>query len=266
MATKKQKKTDLKAKQKRQKIMLVVGGVLLLALLAYQLPRTMKMMKQVNGGAAATTAATTTTSTPASTPGAPAVTPPADGSLTAPTLAGGGTATTASGTSGGLPNSDPQPSAAPDQLVSIDRFASKDPFNQQVDAQPTSPQGSKPPAGTSTTPGSAGAVPPGGTTTTPAPPAATTPAPAPPAPPATATTATISVNGVSEDVTVGGAFPAAQPFFKLVSLTPSAAKIGIAGGSLATGMPTVTLDKGKKLTLMNTADGTRYQLQLVATK
>ena len=266
MATKKQKKTDLKAKQKRQKIMLVVGGVLLLALLAYQLPRTMKMMKQVNGSAAATTAATTTTSTPASTPGAPAATPPADGSLTPPTLAGAATATTASATSGGLPNSDPQPSAAPDQLVSIDRFASKDPFNQQVDAQPTSPDGSKPPTGTSTTPGSAGAVPPGGTTTTPAPPGGTTTTPAPPAPPATATTATISVNGVSEDVTVGGAFPAAQPFFKLVSLTPSAAKIGIAGGSLATGTPTVTLDKGKKLTLMNTADGTRYQLQLVATK
>ncbi len=266
MATKKQKTNDLKAKQKRQKIMLVVGGVLLLALLAYQLPRTMKMMKQVNGSAAATTAATTTTSTPASTPGAPAATPPADGSLTAPTLAGAATATTASGTSGGLANSDPQPSAAPDQLVSIDRFASKDPFNQQVDAQPTSPDGSKPPAGTSTTPGSAGAVPPGGTTTTPAPPGGTTPTPAPPAPPATATTATISVNGVSEDVTVGGTFPTAQPFFKLVSLTPSAAKIGIAGGSLATGTPTVTLDKGKKLTLMNTADGTRYQLQLVATK
>ena len=43
-------------------------------------------------------------------------------------------------------------------------------------------------------------------------------------------------------------------------------KIGIAGGSLAGGGQTVTLAKGKTLTLMNTADGTKYALQLVGLK
>jgi hypothetical protein len=52
--------------------------------------------------------------------------------------------------------------------------------------------------------------------------------------------------------------------FTLVSLTQRAAKIGIAGGSYENGAATVTLAKGKTVTLMNTADGTRYVLRLVA--
>ena len=52
--------------------------------------------------------------------------------------------------------------------------------------------------------------------------------------------------------------------FKLVSLTKNGAKIAIAGGSLDNGAPTVTLTKGKPVTLMNTADGTRYVLRLVS--
>ena len=93
--------------------------------------------------------------------------------------------------------------------------------------------------------------------------------PSEPTPPAAnPTIATISVNGASEDVQTGGTFPkaAAQPFFRLVSLGSSSVKIGIAGGSLADGDQTVTLVKGKTLTLMNTADGTKYALQLVGLK
>ncbi len=55
-----------------------------------------------------------------------------------------------------------------------------------------------------------------------------------------------------------------DPVFQLVSLTKTTAKVGIAGGSLSTGDATVTLTKGKKVTLMNTADGTRYELVLVS--
>ncbi len=47
-----------------------------------------------------------------------------------------------------------------------------------------------------------------------------------------------------------------------MSLTAKAAKISIAGGSLANGS-TVTLSLGKPVTLMNTADGTRYVLVYV---
>ena len=74
----------------------------------------------------------------------------------------------------------------------------------------------------------------------------------------------ISVNGAPETVQAGGTFPASDPYFKLVSLTKKGAKISIAGGSLANGAPTVTLTKNKPLTLMNTADGTRYVLRLVS--
>jgi hypothetical protein len=59
-------------------------------------------------------------------------------------------------------------------------------------------------------------------------------------------------------------FPAAQPVFKLVSLSEGQAKIAIAGGALASGAPTVTLKLGKAVTLVNTADGARYELKLVS--
>lgn len=81
---------------------------------------------------------------------------------------------------------------------------------------------------------------------------------------AASTTAVISVNGAPESVEVGGTFPTADPYFKLVSLTKKAARISIAGGSLENGAPTVTLTRSKALTLMNTADGTRYVLRLVS--
>src|SRR5213076_1413425 len=77
------------------------------------------------------------------------------------------------------------------------------------------------------------------------------------------TNATITVNGIANQVSVGSSFPASSPVFTLVSLTPRAAKIGIAGGNYENGAATITLAKGKTLTLMNTADGTRYVLRLV---
>jgi hypothetical protein len=84
--------------------------------------------------------------------------------------------------------------------------------------------------------------------------------------PATAkvTQATISVNGVASTVSVGRPFPAAAPLFTLVSLTRNAATIGIAGGSYESGAATISVKKGQTLTLMNTADGTRYVLRFVS--
>jgi hypothetical protein len=78
--------------------------------------------------------------------------------------------------------------------------------------------------------------------------------------------ATISVNGAATTVTVGSLFPAGSPVFTLVSLTTSGARIGIAGGSYESGATTVVLKKGKTVTLVNTADGARYALRLVAVK
>jgi hypothetical protein len=56
--------------------------------------------------------------------------------------------------------------------------------------------------------------------------------------------------------------PTVVPLFHLVSVTAHTATISIAGGSYATGAPTVTLKENKPVTLMNTADGTRYTLVL----
>ena len=79
----------------------------------------------------------------------------------------------------------------------------------------------------------------------------------------------ISVDGTLYTVAVGNDFPTASdtdpsivPLFHLVSLTAHSAKISIAGGSYANGAPTVLLRENKPVTLMNTADGTRYKLIL----
>jgi len=79
----------------------------------------------------------------------------------------------------------------------------------------------------------------------------------------------ISVNGTLYSVAVGNDFPDAsatdpsiKPLFHLISATAHTAKISIVGGSYANGAPAVTLQENKAVTLMNTADGTRYKLIL----
>jgi hypothetical protein len=76
--------------------------------------------------------------------------------------------------------------------------------------------------------------------------------------------AMISVNGTPERVDVGGKFPASDPTFVLASASSSSVRIGIAGGSLASGNQTVTLRRGTTLTLVNTVDGTEYRLKLLS--
>ena len=77
------------------------------------------------------------------------------------------------------------------------------------------------------------------------------------------------MNGTLYSVAVGNNFPDAsatdpsiQPLFHLVSVTAHSAKISIVGGSYANGSRAVTLQENKPVTLMNTADGTRYKLIL----
>jgi hypothetical protein len=222
------KKFDAKAKAKRQKIIAGVLGLVLLGALAWAVPSVLSSMNKKPPA-----------SSPVAAPPPPTATPPAPG---APPAAGTPVSATppASGT---LADSDPSPQAASGQLLSFDRFESKDPFAQQATTPATPPASSK---------------------TAPAPP----PPPPPPPPPsggaAKPTSAKISVNGATEPVTVGATFPSSDPVFRLVSLTKTSAKVAVAGGSLSTGSPTVTLTKGKKVTLMNTADGTRYELVLVS--
>jgi hypothetical protein len=258
------KKFDPKAKAKRQKMIAAVGGVLLLGLLAFQVPRTMKMLKQNQGTSSSSSAATSTT-----TPGATPLAPPAlDGSATA----GGASVASATATSvdGVSDPSNPLPPAA-GQLVSFSKFQSKDPFHQQItNCETGADSGSAGSASDSGGSSACAAVTKAAAKKTPASGAAVSAKAAVAKPAAAAaaaakaTNATITVNGTANQVSVGTSFPASAPVFTLVSLTPRAAKIGIAGGSYENGVATVTLAKGKTVTLMNTADGMRYVLRLVS--
>jgi hypothetical protein len=240
------RKVDLKAKAKRQKVMAAGGAVLLVGILAIQLPKTLNMLnaKPVPPPAPVAAPAPGTDPSVLPTPG---------------TAGGAGTPVAATG--GELTDSDPPPSAGQGQLVGFGRFASKDPFAPQVDPN-------KPLAGTPSASGGSGGS--GGTGGTPGSPTPGSPAPGSPGvvaptPSGPVSTAVIAMNGVEHTVAVKAEFPKDEPIFRLVSLTASAARIGIAGGALASGQPTVTLRRGKALTLVNTADGTRYELKLVST-
>ncbi|MGE5691964.1 MAG: hypothetical protein ACM33B_15545 [Pseudomonadota bacterium] len=239
-----------KAKEARQKKIAIVGGVIFLAVAGIQGPRTMKMLK----GAEDTSAA----------PPPPATTVPTQGGLALPPVSTTET-TPVGGTSGGT---DAGPVAVAGQLVSFTRFASKDPFVQQIDQNDAgtasgggaAPSGGDPGSGSGSGSGSGGSAPGAATGSGSGSGGSGGGASKPPAP----TTATIAVNGSAEPVAVGRDFPAKAPLFHLVKLTAGTALVGIAGGSYASGEQTATLRKGRTLVLQNTADGTRYELKLVS--
>jgi hypothetical protein len=278
------KKVDpLKAKERKQKIFVAVGAAVLLLVFAFEA----KSLGLIGGKKAATAAPVT----------APAGTPTTPNSLTPPGLPG--TTPAPTGTTGGgsgLVDTDVPVSTSEGQLVSFDVFETKNPFAPQVHDESTT--ASAPAADTATAdaggstaadtahadvpaPGAtvtpptaapAGVTPPAGETTTPT----TTPTPTTTGPSTTTTTpttpaqaprktVTISINGRSERVAEDGTFPSGAPVFRLVSFGKGAAEIGIVGGSYQTGDQTLTLERGKPVTLMNTSDGKRYKLELVST-
>lgn len=244
------RKIDPKAKQRKQMIVLAVGGVLLLGLLAIQLP---KLMKQSGPPASAS-------EEPASTAGA------------TDTAAGGSTSAGAvlvgAATAGGAPAA-----AGDGQLWSFSRFTVKDPFKPGVteDGGTAASAGSEartpPPIdqgfdagegsdvvvngkpvtvdgqGSGASSGGGGK---GGTAAKPAPPAY----------------ATIEVNGKAEQLQLKQKFPAADPMFVLAKLGKGVAHIGVAGGSFTSG-ETVPVRRGGRVTLMNTATGARYVVKVL---
>jgi hypothetical protein len=225
----------LKEKQKKQKILLAVLGVAFLGVVAFEGP---KLWKQLHPPPLPPRVIPANGGNPVA--GAP--------TLAAPTLGGaqepGATSTDASGSliAAG-------PTLQDGQLTSFSRFASKDPFSQQLSDDQTS---SSPSSGGSSS----------GSSANPGLPSVPGKAPKP-------GSAVISVNGTLYTVATKTDFPqpsatdpTAVPLFHLVSVTAHTATISIAGGSYATGAATVTLKENKPVTLMNTADGTRYTLVL----
>jgi hypothetical protein len=220
---------DPKAKAKRQKIIAAVGAVILVALLVWRVPQVIALMNKKPPAGSTTAPAATPTGTAPTTP-------------LLPTTAGStGTAV--------LVDTDTPPKPEAGQLVSFGRFVSKDPFAQQL-----RPPGSGSTDGTGVPRKPVKTAEPELDVVTPS-------LPKPVAPRATG--AQISVDGKSESVAVGALFPAENPIFKLVSVGKRSVKIAIEGGTYASGAATLTLERGKPVTLLNTADGTRYRLKLV---
>jgi len=245
---------------RRQKIFIAVGSVALLAILGFELPKVM-------GGKGGSEAVATTTAPALPAGGAPALVVPA----------------------GKLPNTD-QVAVVRDsnQLISFGLFKSKDPFVQQLNTNTagTTTAAAPPSAPAPVTTGTSPALPGSGETpvvivplapqsstspsapsalpgVTPGPtgaPSTTTPAAPVPAP----TDALIATNGVCERVSVKGTFPTDENIFRLVSIAKNgkSVEVGIVGGSFDNGHPTAMLKVGEKITLVNTADGTRYEIVL----
>ena len=215
------------ARERKQKMFVAIGGLVLLLLMAIQLPRLL------GGSSSAAPASETTVENPSS--------PDDPGSIQAPIS---------------LPGSDGTPTAS--KLRSFTVFSKKDPFVQQVETDPGTGTGTTGGAagGSTGTTGEAGQpkgepVPSQGFTVGGAPSAAVT---------------VISVNGGRQALVPGTAFPSRDPVFVLVAEQPEARSvvIAVAGGAYANGAKTTKLRVGRALVLVNTATGAKYRLKLVA--
>ena len=244
--SRKSRMKDLREKKdRRMKIIAIGGAVMLVVLLAWEVPHFL-------GKKAPATPSTTTDA--ASTTAAPATAAPATGTpATAPGTAAAAVLPTSTNTK--LENSDVQPTRTKSQLYSFTRFSGKNPFVPQIAVAA--------PGSSSDSTGTTGS-------------SAPTSTPQAPATGVTgsalkqvrvaghATSATIAVNGKIETEHVGSAFPSANPVFKLVSLSSRGAKIGIANGSLSNGAQGVSLAVGKSLTLVDKTTGRRYVVRILS--
>jgi hypothetical protein len=245
MPAKKRMKDIREAKDKRAKKLAIGGAVLLVAVLAFEVPKVMK-----HGGSSATPPATTTTATGAPATGTPATT--ATGTAAAAVLPTSGGSTT-------LPNDSAEvPRASKSQLFIFSHFSGKDPFVQQVSDAAAAPSGSgAAPTITGVPAQTAAAV-----THNSGSNAVSAPQTSSARTLAKTGAVAISVNGQVQTIRIGGSFPSSNPLFRLVSVSHGVARIGIANGSYASGTQTVSLTAGRTLTLVDTSDGARYKLRL----
>lgn len=241
MSRKTRMKDIREAKDRRAKRLAIGGAVLLVAVLAFEMPKVLKG----HGSSSSTPPAATTTTTPgysaSTTPGSTPVASASPAVFPA--------------TSAKLTTSDLAPRRSKSELYSFSHFAGKDPFIQQVSASQitSSPSGTSGSSGGGSSSGtccSSGAAP--SAQTTAARMLAQTGA------------VTLQVNGKTQTVRVGQSFPSSNPLFKLVSVSHGQVRIGIASGSYQSGAQTVSLVTGRTLTLVDTADGVRYQIRLLS--
>lgn len=217
------------ARERKQKIFVVVGGLLLVAMLAFQLP------KLLGGSSSSEAAATTDTS---AVPGAAAP-------ISAATAIAGSATTPAS-----LAGPATSPVASTAKLTSFSLFAAKDPFVQQVVTE----------NGIDAAQDTAAKAPGSGTQK------AQTPSKGFSTAAAAAAMTIVTVNGARQVLEPGMKFPSADPLFVLVAENPGAKSVavGIVGGGYSGGGKTTTLEVGKPLTLVNTTTGAKYKISLVS--
>jgi len=245
MATSKRIEQIRKARDRRAKLIALVGVIVLAGLLAFEGPKTLKKLNSSKAPPAAPVAS-------ASQPGG-----------------SGGTAASTAAQSSSQPSAarlaDTRIASVPaaGQLASFGQFKFKDPFVAQAGtdspvttgaaaaaaAQPSGqPQPVKPrPTGGSvivqmgngkgSSPGADAGIAPG---------------------------VVLSMNGVAVRVAVGMTFPSGDPTFRLVSFKAGRARIGLTTGTFANGKKTILLVRGRTLTLLNTTAGTKYKLRLVS--
>lgn len=230
------------AKARKQKIILAAAGVALVAMAVIQVPKLMKSDSQPAASTAApipAAAATPTATATAVVVSSTTRTFKPAAYVAGVALPGGSVAVVAKN---------------PSKLVSFTLFEAKDPFVQQVGDETGTTQSAAPAASSTETAAPAT----GGE------PAATGDAGTSAAPPLPVIYATVMFDGKPQQLQVKQKFPKGDPLFVLVSLKKKQAKIGVAGGSFEDGQ-NVTLTLGKKLTLLDTATGVRYELKLVYT-
>jgi hypothetical protein len=236
MSRKTRMKDIREAKDRRAKKMAIGGAVLLAIVLAWEIPHFL------GGKKSAAPAATTTSATAPADSATPGATAPATAAGVTPVSATPSTASTK------LTNSDLPPRRSKAQLASFSTFASKDPFIQQVTA-PAAPGSADTSSSTGTT---------SSTTKSRNKPVLTGRTLA------QSGAVRISVNGRPQSVRVGASFPSANPVFRLVSVTRGVVKIGIANGTYSSGAQTVALRLNSPLTLVDSTNGVRYKLLLLA--
>ena len=212
--------------------------MVLAVVLAFEVP------KVLNGGPKTSSTPPAATTSSSSATAAPVVTP-----------AGTAAAAVTPVASSKLPNSDTQPRVGKAQLYSFSHFTGKDPFAQQV---VDLTQGLPHSGGSSSSSASNTPTATSGNT------AAKVTMHHPTRTLAVTGAARISVNGRVQVVRVGASFPSANPLFRLVSVSGGVARIAISSGSYSSGAKTVSLVAGRSLTLVDTADGIRYQLRLLS--
>jgi hypothetical protein len=238
--SRKSRMEDLReAKDRRMKKIAIGGSVLLVLVLAFEVP---KMLHRGSASSTPPPAATTDTTATPTTP-----TTPSPGVTPVASLPSASTQ---------LTNSDLPPKRSKAELFSFSHFAGKDPFVQQVQ---NTTLGSASGASAGSSGGSSTAAPANITA------AKVTKASASSVRTLATTGAVkIQVNGRIETVRIGGSFPSSNPLFKLVSASAGSVKIGIANGAYASGAHAVSLTPGRTLTLVDTADGTRYKIRLLS--